>query len=273
MNANFGKRRLRALALVFMCFSLLPVLSRADVDAWIAAGLEAEKRHEPAAALEHFRRAAEVRPEDAFLQQKVAKQLSDSAFLEKDETVRKRLATEALEHAHRAVDLAPESAVNRLSLAVLYGKVAVYSDVRTKVDYARRIRQHAEEALGLDPGYAWAHHVLGRWHLEMSHLGAARRALAGLFFGGIPRASLEQAVRHLERAVELEPDALAHRVELGFAYAHVKREASAVEQWRRALALPSVEIYDESAKQRARLALQDGSRSDRLAERVSHAEP
>jgi tetratricopeptide (TPR) repeat protein len=234
-------------------------LAKADaVDetrAWIDAGLEAERRLDPMAALEHFRRAEAARPDDAFIQQKIAKQLSDAAFLESDNTVRRRLALEALGHVRRAIELAPDSAVNRLSLSVLYGKLAGMSDVRTKIDYAQRIRLHAEEALALDPTYAWAHHVLGRWHLEMAAIGGAKRALASLLFADIPRGSLEEGVRLLERAVELEPAALAHRIELGFAYAKTGRKNAALEQWRLALGMPSVEIYDEPAKRRARDAI------------------
>jgi tetratricopeptide (TPR) repeat protein len=226
-----------------------------DADAFIAAGLEAELRQDPVTALENFRRADAARPDDAFIKQKIAQQLSDSAFLLQDESVQKQLTAEALQYAHRAVELAPDSAINRLSLAVLYGKVAVFSGVRTKVDHARRIHQHAEEALALDPDYAWAAHVLGRWHVEMAALGATRRTLAAVFFGGLPAASIDEGVRLLERAVALEPAGLAHQVELGFAYAQAGRRDDAETQWRLAVSMPSVKIYDEPAKQRARTAL------------------
>lgn len=233
----------------------LPVMRAGDADAFIAAGLEAEMQHDPVTSLENFRRADAARPDDAFIQQKIAQQLSDSAFLQQDEEVQKQLTAEALRFAHRAVELAPDSAVNHLSVSVLYGKVAIFSGVRTKVDYARRIHQHAEAALALDPDYAWACHVLGRWHVEMAALGATRRTLAAVLFGGLPAVSIGEGVRLLERAVALDPSGLAHQVELGFAYAQAGRRDAAETQWRLALAMPSVKIYDEAAKQRARAAM------------------
>lgn len=221
----------------------------------VADGLDAERRLDPKAALESFREAARARPDDAFIQQKIAQQLSDAAFLESESSERMRLANEALRYAQRAVALDPGSAVARLSLSVLYGKLAVEGDVRTKIDYARRIHQFATEAMELDPGYAWARHVLGRWHVELSQLGMAKRAVVALFFGGLPKASLSEGIRLLEEAVRLEGDAVAHHVELGFAYQRADRIDRARECWEEALRLPSARIYDAPAKQRASSAL------------------
>lgn len=226
------------------------------VDDAISAGLAAEQRMAPREALGHFRVALATRPEDAFLQQKVAQQLSDAAFLEPSPDVRTRLATEALVHAKRAVELDQGSAVARLSLSVLYGKLAIEGDTRTKVDYARRIHLHAEEALALDDHYAWARHVLGRWHVEMSQINIAKRAVVAVLYGGLPRASLDEGIAHLEEAVRLEGDAVPHHVELGFAYQRAGRLAEARTSWEAALQLPSVRVYDSAAKQRASTALE-----------------
>ena len=241
--------------LLLLIFAGIGVARADDAEKWISAGLDAEARHDPSAALLFFRKANEARPGNPFVLQKIAKQLSDAAFLREEDSARKQLAAEALGFALRAAELNPESAVNQLSLSVLYGKLAVYSDLGTKVEYARRIRQHAEAALALDPDYAWACHVLGRWHAGMSELNAAKRALASILFGGLPKATLTEGIRLLERAVELEPDALAHRIELGFAYAQAGRTEEARTQWRLGLELPSIEIYDEAARRRALAAL------------------
>ena len=251
---NFGKRLFVAFCLMWLSHGL----ARADdglVDRLVAKGLNLEQQLEPRAALEVFREAAAVRPNDAFIQQKIAQQLSDSAFLEKDPLVRNRLTNEALQHAQRAVELDPNSAVSRLSLSVLYGKLSVESGVRTKIKYARLIRQNAETALELEPDYAWAWHVLGRWHVELSQLGMTRRAIVNLVFGGLPDASLEEGIRMLEEAVRLESDAVGHRVELGFAYQMAEQTEQARQCWEQALALPSTRIYDPAAKQRAASAL------------------
>ena len=68
-------------------------------------------------------------------------------------------------------------------------------------------------------------------------------------------ASLAEGLWHLERAVELGPDCVAHRVELGFALRAHGREAEARAQWQRALELPVREIHDEQSRRRASAAL------------------
>lgn len=242
---------------ILTIFLILTVAARArSTDDAIAAGLEAERRMQPREALVHFREALAARPGDAFLQQKVAQQLSDAAFLEPSPEARTRLVSEALVHAKLAAEMDPGSAVARLSLAVLYGKLAIEGDVRTRVDHARRIRLHAEEALAIDPGYAWARHVLGRWHVETSQINFGKRAVVALFFGGLPRASLGEGIAHLEEAVRLEADAVPHHVELGFAYQLAGRREEARARWESALRLPSVRVYDSAAKQRASNALE-----------------
>lgn len=218
----------------------------------VAAGTEAERLHDPLTALGHYRRADALRPDDPFVLQKIAQQLSDSLFMPADAGQGRARVEEALRYAGRAVELDPASAVSRLSLAILYGRLASYGRVSEKVRYARLIRLHAEKAVALDPQYAWACHVLGRWHLEMAALGSARRAVAGMLFGGLPPSSAQEGLSLLERAVALEPEALAHRVELGHAYERLGRRDEARAQWETSLTLPVLAIYDEAALQRAR---------------------
>ncbi len=251
---NLAKRLFIGVCLLALC----PALTRADeasVDDLVVEGLSLERQLDPRGALVAFRGAAAVRPDDAFIQQKIAQQLSDAAFIETDIQVRTRLTNEALEYAQRAVELDPKSAVARLSLAVLYGRLSVESGVRTKIKYARMIQENAEKALVLEPDYAWAWHVLGRWHVEISQLGMTRRAIVNLVFGGLPDASLKEGIRMLEEAVRLESDAVGHRVELGFAYQLAERFDQAQLCWEETLAMPSTTIYDPLAKQRASSAL------------------
>lgn len=230
-------------------------LRAADADALIRDALAAELRFDSRTALELFQRADAARPGDAFIQQKLSRQYSDLTIDTPDLAEKKRLCTEALAHARRAVELKPADAVNVLSLAICYGKLGIYSDTRTKIEYSRHVKEHTERALALDPAYDYAHHVLGRWHYEVASLGAAARFFVRVIYGGLPPASTAEAVRHLRRAVELSPDLPAHRVELGFALLADGQRDLARETLTQALALPKREKYDDEAWRRAREAL------------------
>lgn len=224
-------------------------------DPRVREALAAEARFETTRALELFQAVAQARPDSAFLQQKIARQYSDAEVDAAAPAEKLRLARLALVHSQRAVELEPDNPVNVLSVAISYGKLGLHSDVRTRINHSRLVREYAERALALDPNYDWAHHVLGRWHHEVASLGAATRLILKVVYGGLPDSSHAAAVRHLERAVALAPDILAHHVELGFSLQATGRDDAARAAWERALTLPAREIHDEAAKSRAHAAL------------------
>lgn len=245
--------------MIFRILSLLCLLgSAAGADrtaSILEAALAAEARLDSRSALPLYEQADAARPNDAFILQKIARQYSDLVIEQPDVDAKKRYAQTALDYAQRAVALQPDDAVNVLSLAVCHGKLAVYSDAKTKIRYSRLVKAEAERALALDPNYAWAHHLLGRWHYEVADLGATSKLFVRLLYGGLPPASFDDGISHLRRATELEPDELNHWLELGFAHAAAGRPEAARAEWTRGLAMPSRSKHDEPAKQRARAAL------------------
>ena len=235
---------------------MLPALRAADTAGILQEAQAAESRLDTRRALELFLQADRLRPGNSFILQKIARQYSDLVPEQASVAEKKQLAQAALDYAQRATAVDPADAVNVLSLAVCHGTLAVYSDTRTKISYSRQVREEAERALQLNPRYAWAHDVLGRWHYEIAALGTTSRLFVRLLYGGLPDASFAEAIRHLRLAVELEPVELNHVLELGFAYAAAGQEALARAEWKRGLAMPSRGKHDEPAKQRARDALQ-----------------
>lgn len=230
--------------------------SRAGADHLVGEALAAEARFDSKAALELFKRADAARPNDPFILQKLSRQFSDLTVDATDKTENRRLCAEALAYAKRAVELQPDNAVNVLSLAVCYGKLGLYSDNRTRIEYSRLVREYAEQAERLNPNFDYAHHVLGRWHYEVASLSGGTRFLVKLIYGGLPRASTSKAIWHLRRAVELSPTLPSHRVELGFALlADAQRDAARI-AFEQALALPTQEKYDTEARRRALTALE-----------------
>lgn len=230
-------------------------MSAATVAELLDAGAAAEASLDSAQALELYLLADVAQPGDVHILQKIARQYSDLVLDQKSDAERQRYAGAALDYSRRAEELDPRDPVSVLSLAISYGKLAASSDTRAKVRYSRLVKQEAEQALALDPGYAWAHHILGRWHREVAALGPAARGLVWVLYGGLPGASPAESVSHLQRAVELEPGELNHHLELGFALAAVGRIAEARRAWTHGLAMPSVGKHDESAKREAREAM------------------
>lgn len=238
--------------------SLVPVPGRADeAAALVQQGRAAEARFDTAGALSLFLRADAARPNDPAILQKISRQYSDATNDTADPAEKKRLCTLALDYARRAATLAPDDPVNQLSVAICYGKLGLYSDTRTKVEYSRLVKLHAERALALDPDYDYAHHVLGRWHHEVATLGLGARVVVRLIYGGLPPASTAEAVRHCRRATELAPQLPSHRIELGLALLADGQRDAARQTLEAALRLPPVEKHDPAAFERARAALRE----------------
>jgi len=244
---------------VFSFISLLFVgssaVGAATADEFVKKGLEAERQMNLPAALKLFQEAAALKPDDPFILQRISRQYSDSTVNEALPEKRRELSERALVFSQRAYALDPKNPVNVLSMAICYGKLGLYGDTKARVENARLIRKYADEALALNPNYDWAHHVLGRWHYEVTELGGAKRFFVSMLYGGLPKASYAEAILHLQKAVSLAPGVVAHHIELGFAFRAAGRTDEARTEFARGLALPNLEIHDESSKRRATEAL------------------
>jgi tetratricopeptide (TPR) repeat protein len=230
-------------------------LAGSNADDLVRNAVAAESALDARGALERYLAADRARPDDPAILQRIARQYSDLSDELANAAERRSYAERAVAFAERARALDPENPVNVLSVAIAYGKLALNSDTRARVAHSRKVREEAEEALRLDPRYAWAHHVLGRWHREVIDLNPAERFFVRMLYGGLPEGSISEAIGHLARAVELEPGECAHHIELGFAWLVAGEKAKARGAFQRGLALPSRAGSDESAKARAKAAL------------------
>jgi len=231
---------------------LLPVLRASAPDELIRQAVVAEARQDSRAALDLYLRADKISPDTPDILQKIARQYSDLVAAQSGTEAKKHYAEIALQYAQRAVALDPENAVNVLSVAVCHGKLALYSDIRDKVKYSRLLSEETKHALALDPNYAWAHHVLGRWNCEVAAVGTTSRLFAKLFYGDLPDASFAEGIRQLQLATELEPQEVSHWLELGFAYRAAGKTAEARAQWTHCLSMHSRGTYDDAAMKNAR---------------------
>jgi tetratricopeptide (TPR) repeat protein len=124
---------------------------------------------------------------------------------------------------------------------------------KERIRRAKIIRDEALRTIELDSTYDGAYHVLGRWNAEIMRLSGLSRFFAKSFLGaGIFReASWEGAVSNLQKAVELDPARIYHRLELARVYADRKRYQEARDQLSQIDALPDREILDPVYRERA----------------------
>ena len=89
---------------------------------------------------------------------------------------------------------------------------------REKIAAVSEIKKYAELSIKCDPNNYKPYHVLARWHYEVSDLNGLERVAAKLFYGGVPPASLKEAIYNYEKCRSLVPDLKVNYLELAKCY-------------------------------------------------------
>lgn len=170
---------------------------------------------------------------------------------------RDELFKQATQYARRAVTANPRDAEGHFQLARALGRKALTLGVRARAKYAVEVREEALAALASNPQHAGALHVVGLWHQNVMQLGKLQRTAAKLLLGAkvFGKASWAEAQRNLEQAAAIEPNRIAHRLDLGRLYAARKQYDRAREQLQWVLAAPAVDYNDPHYKREAEVAL------------------
>ena len=196
--------------------------------------------------------AEKIGPEDPEVLRRVAKQYAETVLEAGDQASKRALAEKAVAYAKRAVAAGPKNALTHLSLAICYGRAATVADAKTKIAYSKLIKEHADNALALDPKNDLTYYVLGCWCHEMANLSGFLRAAARVVYGALPTATYKDAARHLEKAVALNPRRVSNHAALGRTYAALGDRERARQSLNMALSLPDTDKADPLMKQQAR---------------------
>ncbi len=243
-------------------YAFLPFLLAASVfaedprvSAFVAQGDEHERQHHPRAALGSYRAAERIAPNNAGVVLRMSKQFGDLIAETAPVDAARKMAEQALDYAKRAVELDPGLAKARLNLAISYGRLTDFVGNKVKIEYSKSIRDETLKSIELDPTDDFAWHVLGRWQFGVSNVNGVLKAMAGIVYGGLPKASNEEAAKYLKKATELAPQRIIHHAELAHVYKAMGRADLAAKQWQTVIELPAVDKEDDAAKKEAQLAL------------------
>jgi flavin-dependent dehydrogenase len=231
-----------------------PATSRSGAD-FLVEGDSAIARLDLDAATAAYRQALRADPQSYPAAWKLARAIADRATLTPNAADQRRLCQQAESLARVAVALNPGGAKGHAFLSVALGKQAIFVGGKTKVRLSREIKAEADRTLALDANDDLAHHVLGIWNREVVEVSGILRFFAKTFLGGIPKASMDDALAHLRKAAELRPDVIPHRVELGITLASARRYRDAEQELVRALEMPTSWVTDDFYRAKARDAL------------------
>jgi tetratricopeptide (TPR) repeat protein len=194
---------------------------------------------------------------DTSLLIKIAKQYGESMTAISDDESKRKAGEYALTYALRAMKLSPNLSDAHLAVAICYGRLLDLVPVRTRVEYSRLVKQEAELAVKLDPKSDYAWHMLGRWNRAVATMSGLTRTLVKLVYGALPAASLEDAEKCFQKAIELKRDRVAHHIELGQTLALLGKKVDARKSIELGLSLPNRERDDAETKARGQKTLMD----------------
>src|SRR5438552_13870892 len=156
-------------------------------------------------------------------------------------------------YAERAIRADSTRADGHYALSMVLGRLSRTKGSKERVRYAKIIFDEATRAVQIDSNHDNAHHVLGAWHAEVKRLSGLQRFFAKALFGGgfMDKASWDDAVRHLERAVAIAPDHIYHRLELAEVYTDLGKYSKAREQCKVIATLREGDVMDAQYKKDA----------------------
>ena len=207
-------------------------------------------------ALELLRRLQHEHPGNVNVLYRLAFTWSDLGKAAESERQSEDFYRQALSTAEQAVAADSTSAWAHFAMSVAQGRLTLLAGPRERVERSRAVKAHAERAIELDSTLAGAYHVRGRWHREAADLNFFQRAIVAAIYGGLPEASLEQAVEDFKTAIELETRTY-HHLELGKTYQDMGRIEAAKEQLRIALDVPPEDPFAPEYKRDARQLLDE----------------
>jgi tetratricopeptide (TPR) repeat protein len=177
----------------------------------------------------------------------------DQGEFERNESTRSALFATATRYARRAVALNANDPEGHFQLARAVGRTALALGPRDRVKYGVEVREHALNALRIQPRHPGALHVMGVWNAEIMRLGGISRAVAKAFLGGqiFGSASWAEAARYLEQAVQVEPGRLVHHLDLARIYRDMGRTADARSEYNTALRSATLDANDAVYRQHA----------------------
>ncbi|NNK63097.1 MAG: hypothetical protein HKO98_07765 [Gemmatimonadetes bacterium] len=213
----------------------------------------------PEAALEALRGVLDHQPERFDALWRAARETVNLGMLSEDRDTARRWYEDAVAYATRAVELEPDSAVAHQWYAIALGRKALSRSPGERVDLSVQVRAAARRAIDLDDASAGAHNVLGQWHAEIQRLSGLTRFVAERLLGGATfrEASWDAAELHLRKAIDLEPNALVHRVALARVYLDLEQVAEARAELERALGLPDAAPTDPVTRREAASLLRE----------------
>lgn len=225
-------------------------------------GDAAFSRMEYTAAIATYDSLARIRPDDAQAQWRLARAHVFAGDVSHGEEKKQAYLT-AERHAREAMRIDSSLAESNTWLAAALGNTAMYEGSKKKIALANEIKRLLLQSLKINPRDDIAWSILGTFYLALGNVSWLERTLANLLLGSLPEGGYEEAEAALLKALEIAPDVIRHRFELGMVYTKLDRDADARKQFEFCVSHPIQMASDRRRVEIARKWLEENGSGTR----------
>eukprot|EP01025_Chloroclados_australasicus_P034903 TRINITY_DN3562_c0_g1_i1.p1 TRINITY_DN3562_c0_g1~~TRINITY_DN3562_c0_g1_i1.p1 ORF type:complete len:413 (+),score=64.60 TRINITY_DN3562_c0_g1_i1:304-1542(+) len=197
-------------------------------------------------AIEELEKAVQLEPNNVEYLAMLSKQWTDYTYVPgtpPDTIV--EYNKKAIKLAEKCIDIDPAHPLGYIALCASQGRLALYSDNRTKAQLAKTARSWANVAVEKDPYFDYCHLVQGAWNYEMAGVNMVVRAIIRIVFGtNLDPGTYEDALECFKKAESLNPYRQLTQVQLGKTYKKLGREQECVDCLQRSLEMEIEDINE-----------------------------
>ena len=211
-----------------------------DVNILMKEASNFERNLKDEQALEKYKQVLAIEPSNIRALVRCSELSAGIGGRQKDKNGSQVYYEQARDYAEKALVANAEDADANYVRAVAAGKLTeVETENKKLVADVKDIKTFADKALSINPNHGKANYVLGKWHFQMVALSWTKKAAIKVLFGGMPEATIDSAIKYMEKCRSLEPYFVLNFLELGKAYKYDNKPAKAIEVLTQLVKLPT----------------------------------
>ncbi|WP_207494142.1 tetratricopeptide repeat protein [Aridibaculum aurantiacum] len=248
---------MKQVLLALLLFAAAPLVAQ-DIKTLLKEAENAERSLKDSEALDKYKQVLATDPDNIQALVKASELSSGIGARLADKKAKKTYFDQAKTYADKALQVDANNADANYVRAVVAGKLTETETENKKiVAYVKEVKDYADKALALNPVHARASFTLGKWHMEMVNLNWAKKAAVKLLFGGLPDATIDDAIKYMEKSRQLDKYFVLNHLELAKAYKADNKPAKAIEILNLLVKLPNRTADDAALKEEGKKMLQD----------------
>lgn len=155
-------------------------------------------------------------------------------------------------YAQSALQVNPLYSDANFVKALAMGREAMRKSGKEKIEAVKDIKKYADFAIQYDPQNYKAWYVLGKWYYEINALNYFERTAVKVFYGSLPPAGIDEAIRCFEKSKLINPGFVLNYLSLAKAYKKKDEENTAKQNLMVMFTLPDKTQDDEKIKNEGR---------------------